>query len=291
MLGYRYPTDTQAEKQAALDWLFEWETLTQRRFDRSFKKLEQAIWLMQEIGIRGHEDRTLVDLKAQARFQGRTFFSRTGAIQIESGSLEDKHAAGEQPQWGFPRFGGATTLIFTLHSADFSRELQIKMEVGNGRERVWQSDDGIQLTFRRDQYISCELSFLRSKKPYSPREEVRLNQEEVWQNHLIEALQAQGFDGVWRRLDKIWLDLSASRPMNRVLTAQSLGSRYWTLNTSSVKVFTVRGAFAGTWQNAAINTNGKITALGIQAADGFSSVEIQANEVFEILPCRLELED
>ncbi len=293
VLDYVLADDSTAREKLAT--LFRWRNETQRQIDQYPNDLKGALRIMEHLGLTEYEGRTLAGLKAQLAYQGRTFFTRCLRVGMEAGGYSYSNPAGLDQPWGFPKLYGWPKFTFELRSDDGCRRISVTINTESERDSTLFADAELHVRFRpKDVFFAraaTHIGLYRRKKGYGPEDSVSHNHMGDWVTRIDAAFRVEGFDGVWRTLDWIWLDLASSRPMTRPLKPLSLEARYGPHNGQAVKVFGPTRTVAGIWQHTVRKTDGTISAVRIvPVSKPDTTFEIPADEIFELLPCRLDRE-
>lgn len=253
--------------------------------------LASVVELMRALGLRKYQDFTYGNLKALSEYVGRMYFNRrltltlqdmAHQVGVDTGKLPDKPSL--------------QVMKFTLESHDQSRVLICELKIFDQRPSLTKDELRIELGdlykgrqpavtmhyhSKKNRRWSCP--GCGSRRCYRTRSNVDVS--------ISEAYEREGIEGVWKSLDKAWIDLVAIRPPTRALSQRAFWVRWYMHSTEPVKVITPDGPYIGDFADTLINTE-RFGGIRLQTerweplGNSSERQDIPVEKILDILPVR-----
>lgn len=262
--------------------------------------LSFVVKLMEDLGLRQFREFTYSQIKSLSEYVGRTFYNRRLTIH-----LQDMAHDARVGDMDLPNEPNVQVMKFALESHDGSRELicelrflgetssltkdELKIELG----RLYEDSllNGVATMHyrsakkdRRWACLSCE-----SKRCYMARN----FPNDTGVTSIVNAWKFEGPEGIWKVLDRAWIDLLPARPRKRSLSQLEIWTRWYMLHRQPVKVITTKEPYFGELDDILTDPVGsKIKAIRVvqeqwePLGNSLWPIEVPVGEIIEILPKR-----
>jgi hypothetical protein len=263
--------------------------------------LDSVVRLMEDLGLRHFREFTYSQIKSLCQYVGQTCYSRRLTIRLQDMTFQAR--VGDM---NLPAGPNVQVMTFAIESHDGTRklicelrflgetsiltkdELKIDLEgklyegslLGNAAVMHYRSTK----KDRRYACIDCGSKRCYMTRSYS-------NDSGV--TSIVDAWKLEGPEGVWKVLDRAWVDLLPARPKKRPLSQLEIWTRWYLLHHQPVKVITPTDPYFGELGDVLTDpSNNRVKGIRVEQeqwgplGNTSEEVEILAGEIIEILPKR-----
>ena len=258
-----------------------------------------AVGLMEDLGLDHFREFTLSQLKSLHEYVGKTFYNRRLSIR-----LQDMAHDARVGDMNLPHKPSVQIMRFAFESHDGTRELICELRFLGETSTLTQDELKIDLTdklyegsmlgnvavmhyrsAKKERRFACY--DCGSKRCYM----TRAYPDDTGVTPIVEAWKLEGPEGVWKVLDRAWIDLLPARPRKRPLTHREIWTRWYMLYHQTVKVITTKEPYYGELDDILTSPAGVKAIRVVQEqweplGNSLWPVEVPAGEIIEILPTR-----
>ncbi len=254
---------------------------------------------MRELGLRQFQGCTYAEIKSLYSYLSRTFYNRRLTIR-----LQDMAHNARVGDLDLPHRPTVQVIRFALESHDNSRELICELKFIGDTSTLTRDGLTIDLTDKLwEDSLSGGIAVMHYRSTNDGRRytcyecgdrrcyQTRVYPDDSGVTTIVDAWKLEGPEGVWKVLDRAWIDLLPARPRKRPLSQAEIRTRWHVLRNQPVRVITSKEPYFGDLEE--LQTEGrKIKSVKVvreqwePLGNTGWPVDIPASDIIEILPAR-----